>query len=146
MLYWIVGLREVSTMNDSLSIKRSHLLNYITRNGASMANTFGTIALLYSAIGVGLSFIQDENDDLNTLIAASTTGTIYGALSKSKAMENVQGKIDILFNIIFTNHIFLSGTALNIVRAKRAGMGLTIGVLAASSMIFLLKNNSNNYK
>ena len=95
LLYWIVGLREVSTMNDSLSIKRSHLLNYITRNGASMANTFGTIALLYSAIGVGLSFIQDENDDLNTLIAASTTGTIYGALSKSKAMENVQGKIDI---------------------------------------------------
>lgn len=74
-------------MSEALSVKRTHLLNYITRNGASMGNTFGTIALIYSALGVGLSFVQDENDELNTALAATTTGTLYGALSQSKAME-----------------------------------------------------------
>lgn len=65
-------------------MKRTQFLNYVTRNGASMANTFGTIALLYSTIGVGLSFVQEQNDDLNTLISAVSTGALYGAVSKSK--------------------------------------------------------------
>lgn len=49
-----------------------------------MANTFGTIALIYSAIGVGLSFVQEQNDDLNTLLSAVSTGGLYGAVSKPK--------------------------------------------------------------
>lgn len=80
-------------MSEALSVKRTHLLNYITRNGASMGNTFGTIALLYSALGVGLSFVQEENDELNTALAATATGTLYGALSQSKAMQAAQGKV-----------------------------------------------------
>ena len=88
-----IGLKEVAQMNESFAIKRSHMLNFITRNGASIANTFGSITLVYSAIGVGLSFVQDENDDINTMIAATTTGTLYGAISRSKAMDNVQGKM-----------------------------------------------------
>lgn len=47
-----------------------------------MANTFGTIALVYSAIGVGLSFVQDSNDDLNTAVSAVATGALYGGLSQ----------------------------------------------------------------
>lgn len=78
-------------MKESMAIKRSHLLNFITRNGASIANTFGSITLVYSVIGVALSFVQDDHDDINTIISATTTGTLYGAISKSKAMDNVQG-------------------------------------------------------
>lgn len=78
-------------MSEALSVKRTHLLNYITRNGASVGNTFGTLALLYSTLGVGLSFIQDENDELNTVLAATTTGTLYGTVSQAKAMEGLSG-------------------------------------------------------
>lgn len=91
--HFSLGLREVSKISEALSVKRTHLLNYITRNGAPMGNTFGVIALIYSAIGVGLSFIQDENDEINTAVAATTTGTLYGALSQSKAMEGLQGEL-----------------------------------------------------
>ena len=79
-------------MNEAISIKRTHLLNYISRNGASMGNTFGTIALIYSALGVGLSFVQDDKDEINTMIAATGTGALYGALSQSKAAEGLQGE------------------------------------------------------
>lgn len=75
----------------ALSVKRTHLLNYITRNGARVGNTFGTIALIYSALGVGLSLLQEENDELNTALAATTTGTLYGALSGAKAAEGLTG-------------------------------------------------------
>ena len=113
-----IGLKEVAQMNESFAIKRSHMLNFITRNGASIANTFGSITLVYSAIGVGLSFVQDENDDINTMIAATTTGTLYGAISRSKAMDNVQGnKIDSLKIFILkkmeinTNRIIINTNA-----------------------------------
>ncbi|KAH7644789.1 mitochondrial import inner membrane translocase subunit tim23-like [Dermatophagoides farinae] len=118
------GLKEVAQMNESFAIKRSHMLNFITRNGASIANTFGSITLVYSAIGVGLSFVQDENDDINTMIAATTTGTLYGAISRSKAMDNVQGSL------------------LTRMRLKRAGFGLTFGLLAGAALIILLNPDS----
>ena len=93
-----LGLKEVNQLELFLSVKRTQLLNYITRNGATMANTFGTIALTYSAIGVGLSFIQDKNDDLNTMISAVSTGALYGALSKPKTDPNLQRKLFFLNN------------------------------------------------
>ncbi len=60
----------------------------MTKNGATMANTFGVIALIYSAIGVGLSFIQDTNDDLNTVLASCSTGALFGGLSVSHLIIN----------------------------------------------------------
>jgi hypothetical protein len=90
--FWIfLGLREVATMQETLSIKRTHLLNYVSRNGARVGNAFGSIALVYSVLGVGLSFVPGVRDEVNTGIAATTTGTLYGALSKTKAMEPLQG-------------------------------------------------------
>ena len=75
-------MKVVSELKESIAIRRSQLLNYITKNGAGMANTFGTIALVYSAIGVGLSFVQDSNDDMNTALSAVSTGALYGGLSQ----------------------------------------------------------------
>lgn len=89
-----IGLKETSQLEAFLSVKRTQILNYITRNGARMANTFGTIALTYSAIGVGLSFIQDSNDDANTLVSAILSGALYGALSKPSTDPIPTGILD----------------------------------------------------
>ena len=83
--------------DTALPVRRAHLLNFITRNAASVGNTFGTIALIYSAIGVGLSFVQDEKDEVNTFAAATTTGLLYGATSQTKAMTNMSGKFLLYF-------------------------------------------------
>ncbi|KAH9409895.1 mitochondrial import inner membrane translocase, subunit timm23 [Tyrophagus putrescentiae] len=116
------GLREVTKMGGeaALSVKRTHLLNNITRNGAIVGNTFGTIALIYSALGVGLSLLQEENDELNTALAATTTGTLYGALSGAKAAEG------------------LTGSAMTRFRVKRAGFGLAGGMIASAVLIFAM--------
>ena len=89
----------MSQLEAFLSVKRTQFLNYVTRNGAGMANTFGTIALIYSAIGVGLSFVQDQNDDVNTLASAVATGALYGAFSRPKVSNQSSSKF--LLFIIF---------------------------------------------
>ncbi|OTF81387.1 hypothetical protein BLA29_009998 [Euroglyphus maynei] len=82
-----------------------------------MANTFGTIALTYSAIGVALSFVQEDNDDINTMTSA---GALYGGLSKpNKTASQSLWKL----------------------RAKRAGIGSLIGILAASGYILLFNRD-----
>lgn len=84
------GLREVrATPSMSWPVRRSQMLNYITKNGANTANAFGTVAVIYSVIGVGLSFIQESNDEVNTLISATSTGLLYGGFSSPKPKPDV---------------------------------------------------------
>lgn len=69
----------------SWSVVRSQMLNFITRNGANTANAFGTVAVIYSALGVGLSFLNESHDELNTLASGTVTGLLYRGLSEPKA-------------------------------------------------------------
>ena len=48
------------------------------KQGSATANSFGTLGVFYSALGVGLSFVRND-DDLNTIIAATLTGHLYKA-------------------------------------------------------------------
>jgi len=82
-----------SALPLSSAARRSHLLNYIIKTGAMTANTFGVISLLYSAIGVGLSFINDKRDEYNTIGAGTLTGLLYRgiALPKTRSGVNVLG-------------------------------------------------------
>lgn len=65
-----------------LAVMRSQMLNFITRNGANTANTFGTVAVIYSALGVGLSFLNESHDEFNTLLSGTVTGLLYRGLSE----------------------------------------------------------------
>ena len=67
------------------AVLRSQMLNFITRNGANTANTFGTVAVIYSALGVGLSFLNESHDEFNTLTSGTVTGLLYRGLSEPKA-------------------------------------------------------------
>ena len=75
----------------SWTVIRSQMLNYITRNGANTANTFGTVAVIYSALGVGLSFLNESHDELNTLLSGTVTGLLYRGLSEVKASPTATG-------------------------------------------------------
>lgn len=60
------------------------------KNGSSLANTFGSIAVMYSLFGATTSYLRGEDDSYNTLAAATATGMLYkstGIIKKSEHNE-----------------------------------------------------------
>lgn len=59
------------------------MLNHIMKTGSATANTLGSIAVIYSAFGVILSYARGADDDLNTIAAATATGCLYKSTGMS---------------------------------------------------------------
>lgn len=53
------------------------LLNHVMKQGSATANTFGTLAVMYSGFGVILQYARGEDDDVNTVLAGTATGLLY---------------------------------------------------------------------
>ncbi|XP_017319333.1 mitochondrial import inner membrane translocase subunit Tim23 isoform X5 [Ictalurus punctatus] len=71
-----LGLTE--TRNMAWSKPRNvQILNLVTRQGATWANTLGSVALLYSVFGVIIEKTRGAEDDLNTMAAGTMTGVLY---------------------------------------------------------------------
>lgn len=64
-------------MNNFIRQFNFRLINHIMKKGTATANTFGSVAVIYSAFGVFLSWARGTDDDLNTVIAATATGCLY---------------------------------------------------------------------
>ena len=47
------------------------------KQGAKSANTLGVVAVMYSVFGVGLAWLRETEDDLNTLVAGTATGFLF---------------------------------------------------------------------
>lgn len=58
-------------------VRRTQLLNYIGKHGASTANSLGVMAVMYSGFGVFLSWFRGSDDEYNTLASATATGLLY---------------------------------------------------------------------
>ncbi|KAK9877927.1 hypothetical protein WA026_020150 [Henosepilachna vigintioctopunctata] len=71
------GLKATTLAGQSGSLRRTQLLNHIMKKGSATANTFGSIAVIYSAFGVFLSWARGTDDDLNTIAAATASGLLY---------------------------------------------------------------------
>jgi len=71
------GLRDTSLAGHQGSVRRTQVLNFITKRGAVSANALGVVALMYSSFGVILSLVRGTDDELNTLTAATLTGALY---------------------------------------------------------------------
>ncbi|XP_070543969.1 mitochondrial import inner membrane translocase subunit Tim23-like [Ptychodera flava] len=72
-----VGLRTTSDLTGK--VRMSQMLNIITKQGASSANTVGVIALMYSIFGFSLEKVRSTEDEVNTVGAATMTGMLYGS-------------------------------------------------------------------
>jgi len=71
------GLKETSQAQLTGAVRRTQMLNFITKQGASSAQTLGVVALMYSLFGVLLSKTRGAEDEINTLIAGTATGLLY---------------------------------------------------------------------
>ena len=58
------------------------MLNYVMKQGSATAHTLGVISLMYSGFGVLLSWGRGNDDEFNTLAAATATGLLYKSTGK----------------------------------------------------------------
>ncbi|XP_014769578.2 mitochondrial import inner membrane translocase subunit Tim23 [Octopus bimaculoides] len=72
------------------STKQHLMLNFITKQGASSAQSLGVIALMYSVIGVLLQLGRGVDDEINTLTAATSTGLLYKSSGKNNLLVPLQ--------------------------------------------------------
>jgi len=71
------GLKATTLAGQTGALRRTQMINHVMKKGSSTANTLGSIAVIYSAFGVLLSWARGTDDDLNTVIAATATGALY---------------------------------------------------------------------
>ncbi|CAF0971179.1 unnamed protein product [Rotaria sordida] len=69
------GLRETRDLTGS--VRTSSIINYVGRQGATTASAMGSIALIYSLIGTGISWARGIDDELNTVASGGLTGLLY---------------------------------------------------------------------
>ncbi|XP_033644231.1 mitochondrial import inner membrane translocase subunit Tim23-like [Asterias rubens] len=81
-----VRISTKETRELSGKVRVSQMLNLVTKQGASSANVVGVIALMYSILGLGLSWGRGTEDELNTLGAATATGLLYKSSAGLKTM------------------------------------------------------------
>ncbi|CAH1794548.1 unnamed protein product [Owenia fusiformis] len=73
----ITGIKETAAAQLTGPVRRTQMLNYIAKQGASSAQALGVVALMYSVFGVIISKARGADDELNTLTAATMTGLLY---------------------------------------------------------------------
>ncbi|XP_010896405.1 mitochondrial import inner membrane translocase subunit Tim23 [Esox lucius] len=71
-----MGLKETREMGWTKP-RNVQILNMVTRQGASWANTLGSVALLYSIFGVAIEKARGAEDDINTVAAGTLTGMLF---------------------------------------------------------------------
>ncbi|XP_076142490.1 mitochondrial import inner membrane translocase subunit Tim23 isoform X2 [Alosa pseudoharengus] len=71
-----MGLAETKDVAWSKP-RNVQILNLVTRQGATWANTLGSVALLYSVFGVVIEKARGAEDDVNTVVAGTMTGVLY---------------------------------------------------------------------
>ncbi|XP_056153260.1 mitochondrial import inner membrane translocase subunit Tim23 isoform X2 [Lampris incognitus] len=80
-----MGIKETRDMAWSKP-RNVQILNMVTRQGASWANTLGSVALLYSIFGVAIEKARGAEDDINTVAAGTLTGMLFKSTSGLKGV------------------------------------------------------------
>ncbi|XP_046885960.1 mitochondrial import inner membrane translocase subunit Tim23 isoform X2 [Hypomesus transpacificus] len=109
-----MGLSETRQMAWSKP-RNVQILNMVTRQGATWANTLGSVALLYSVFGVVIEKARGAEDDVNTVVAGTMTGMLYkspGGL-RGAARGGVAGLALSGLYALYTNWDHLKGNSPN---------------------------------
>jgi len=95
------GLKITSTEKQTNTYNRTQILNSVFKNGARLANTFGTLSVYYSIFGIILEKTRGCEDQFNTIVAGTCTGFLYKSTSGLKRC-GIGGLIGLSFAVAFT--------------------------------------------
>jgi import inner membrane translocase subunit TIM23 len=71
------GWKQMGSLEQKASVKRTQLLNHIVKRGSGTANTLGVLTVMYSGFGVIFSWLRGVDDEINTIAAGTATGLLY---------------------------------------------------------------------
>jgi len=75
------GVRATAVAEMKGRLRRTQIMNYTLKSGATVSNSLGSIAVIYSSLYCLLSLAHEEDDEVKSLV----TGGVTGALFKSTA-------------------------------------------------------------
>lgn len=71
------GIKDVQARQLVGANRRTQMLNFIAKGGASTAQTLGVVSLMYSIFGVILSYGRGVDDELNSIVSGTSTGLLF---------------------------------------------------------------------
>ncbi|XP_011865247.1 PREDICTED: mitochondrial import inner membrane translocase subunit Tim23 isoform X1 [Vollenhovia emeryi] len=71
------GVKATSIAGETGKLRRTQLINHVMKGGASMANSFGVMMIMYTCAGIGLTWLRGTDDSLNTVAAAATSAAVF---------------------------------------------------------------------
>jgi len=85
------GVRQTAAAGMKGSLRRTQILNYTTKSGASVSNALGSLAVIYSSLHALGSYALDyeEDDELKCIVTAGITGALYK--SSAGAVKSATG-------------------------------------------------------
>ncbi|CAO1353938.1 unnamed protein product [Diamesa hyperborea] len=104
------GVRATNLAAQTGKLRRTQLLNHVMKQGSATANTFGTVAVMYSAFGVLLQFARGEDDDINTVLAGGATGLLYKSTAGLKKCL-IGGGVGLAISAVWAAYMLSGGSS-----------------------------------
>eukprot|EP00102_Acyrthosiphon_pisum_P019988 XP_016657198.1 PREDICTED: mitochondrial import inner membrane translocase subunit Tim23-like [Acyrthosiphon pisum] len=96
------GMKIVLRDKQTRTYNRTQLLNSILKNGSSMSDKFGTVAVYYSIFGIILEKTRGQKDGIyNNIIAGTSTGLLYRSTSGLRSC-GIGGLLGFSFTTIYS--------------------------------------------
>lgn len=71
------GVRMTAQSDLAGRLRRTQIINYTLKSGASVSNSLGSIAVIYSGLYCLLSLAREEDDEVKSLITGAVTGLLF---------------------------------------------------------------------
>jgi len=79
------GVRQTALADLSGKLRRTQIMNYALKGGASVGNALGSVAVLYSLTHCLMSLtVYEEDDEVKSMISGTVTGALFKSTSGLK--------------------------------------------------------------
>lgn len=79
------GVRQTALSGLTGRLRRTQIMNYTLKGGASFGNALGTVAVLYSLSHCLLSLtVYEEDDEIKSMVSGTATGALFKSTSGLK--------------------------------------------------------------
>lgn len=71
------GIRQTALSDFKGKLRRTQVMNYTIKSGATVSNALGSIAVVYSGLYCLLSLVQEEDVEAKSILSGTLTGLLF---------------------------------------------------------------------
>lgn len=71
------GVRQTAMSDLRGKLRRTQIMNYTIKSGATVSNALGSIAVVYSGLYCILSLAREEDDEAKSIVSGTLTGLLF---------------------------------------------------------------------